>query len=144
MSTYSPALVRLPTVSLPATRAAASALASRAWLALLLLVVRALPRTGAHGVSTLGWAYAPSRGRHARSSLLTRTGTQAGRARPVVRPVAAASGLASARAELLTGGVRAPRTGRSGPRRRLTLRDMVLPAVLLAEFAVGVGIGYFT
>jgi len=143
MSTYSPAVLRLPSASVPAALDALSALASRVWLALLLLVVRVLPRTGAHGVPPLAWAFAPARAKHARSPLALRNATQAPTARPLVRPVAAGAAPRAARSELLTGGVRAPQTGQS-PRRRLTLRDLVLPAVLLAEFLVGVGIGYFT
>jgi len=144
MSTYSPAILRLPSASLPATLAAAGSLANRVWLALLVLVVRALPSTGAHGASALTRALVPARAKHARSPLMLRQATQAVSARPVVRPVSATGTVSAARAELLTGAVRAPQTGQSDPRRRLKLRDLVLPAVLLAEFLVGVGIGYFT
>jgi len=141
MSTYSPAVLRLPSASFPATLTAVGALAGRLWLALLLLVVRALPSTGAHGVPPLAWAFVPARAKHARSPLAARTATRSPAARPAVRPVAAVPG---APGELLTGGVHAPQSGSSSPRRRLTLRDVVLPAVLLTEFLVGVGIGYFT
>ena len=143
MSTYSPAVLRLPSASVPAALDAISALASRVWLALLLLLVRILPSTGAHGTSPLDWAFAPARAKHARSLLALRNATQAPADRPVVRPVAAGAPRVD-RAELLTGGARPPQAGRSGPRRHLTLRDLVLPAVLLAEFLVGVAIGYFT
>ena len=59
--------------------------------------------------------------------------------RPVVRVVPAAAGLAGGD---LLGGLGGPPPG--GGLRLPSLRSLVLPAVLLAEFLTGVAIGYFT